>query len=145
MWEFVNFVACYGELIYQTTGNEHADGCTGYTKMEVNVIKVRVAAGDAGELSEEEIASRLDACVAEMVKFLSVIESLMAPSGFVFGTELTWGDYYLYPLMADLEATPESRVITPRMKGWIGIMKERPEVGRTSEGTLAAGGRPPAD
>jgi glutathione S-transferase len=69
----------------------------------------------------------------------------MVPVGYVFGDTLTWADNFLYPLLADLEATPESYTINVRLKAWLAEMKKLPEVEKTLAGTLAVGGRPPAD
>lgn len=113
--------------------------------MEIGVVKPRVAAMDEGKLANDEIESRLADGVAQMTEFLSVVEELMAPAGFVFGGRLSWADFFLYPLVADLEAIPESRVLTPRLKKWSEEMKKLSEVEKTFNGTLAAGGRPPSD
>ncbi|KAF7970057.1 hypothetical protein HWV62_25300 [Athelia sp. TMB] len=120
-------------------------GLSGFPKVEGGVVKKRVAAGDQGKLSDAEIREQLKDGVAELKRFLAVIESLMAPEGYIFGENLTWADYFLYPLIADLEAIPEGEVIGTRIHEWVAKMKALPEVEKTFENTLAAGGRPPSD
>lgn len=83
--------------------------------------------------------------VAELRSYYSKVESLMAPSGFVCGKKVTWADYYLYPLLADLEATPEAYLLTPRLKDWLKEMQKLKEVKDTLKGTLANGDRPPSE
>ncbi|KZP20902.1 hypothetical protein FIBSPDRAFT_1044484 [Athelia psychrophila] len=128
MWEVVSFIAAFG-----------------FPKVEPGVVKKRVAAGDEGKISDAEIREQIKEGVAELKHFLAAIESLMAPDGYIFGENLTWADYFLYPLMADLEAIPEGEVIGARIRGWMTKMKALPEVEKTFEKTLAAGGRPPSD
>lgn len=113
--------------------------------MEIGVIKPRVAAIDDGKGSDKTIDAMLAEPIDEMIRFLSVVEGLMAPSGYVFGGKLSWADFFLYPLVADLEVIAESRVLTPRLRSWSAEMKKLVEVDKTFEGTLAAGGRPPED
>ncbi|KAF8322141.1 hypothetical protein DL93DRAFT_2071924 [Clavulina sp. PMI_390] len=126
MWEFVSLVQS-----------------NAYPILEVKMIKIRVKHTDEGKLSAAEIGDLLSDAVAEARVYIAKIEPLMASGGFVFGKTLTWADYFLYPLLADLEATPESHLITPRLKEWLGEMKKLAEVKTTEPGTLALGGRPP--
>lgn len=109
------------------------------------MIKIRVAKGDEGKLSDADIRASIAPAVAELRDFYKLVESLMAPSGFVFGKRVTWADYYLLPLLADLEATPEWEVIGERLRGWLKEMNELPEVKATYPGTLKDGGRAPSD
>lgn len=104
-----------------------------------------MAKGDEGKLSDAEIRHIIAGGATVMQDFLGKIVSLMAPAGYVFGDRLTWADYFLYPLLADLEATPESYTINARLKVWLAEMKKLPEVEKTVTGTLAVGGRPPVD
>lgn len=116
-----------------------------YNKLEVAVIKIRVGKGDEGKLSDEEIRALITSPVKDMSQFLDTVESLMAKDGFAFGQRVTWADYYLYPLLADLEVTPEGDVISKRLKGWLAEMQKLPEVKSTFSGTLADGKRPPSE
>ncbi|KZP22354.1 hypothetical protein FIBSPDRAFT_859667 [Athelia psychrophila] len=128
MWEVVSFIAGYG-----------------FPAVEPGVVKKRVAAADEGKLSEAEIRTQIEGGLAELRCFLATLESLIAQDGYIFGERLTWADYFLYPLMADLAATPEAEVMGDRLRGWMEKMKALPEVEKTFEGSLAAGGRPPSD
>jgi len=125
MWEFVGFA-----------------GAHGFPAVEIGVVKPRLAATDAHQ-SESDIQTLLAPGVSSLQSFLATIEEHMAPEGYVFGTQLTWADFFLYPLLADLSAVPEGALLSPRLRGWMERMGELEAVRRTKEGTLAAGGRPP--
>lgn len=107
------------------------------------MIKIRVAKTDEGKLSASEIGDSLASSVAALRAYLTTVETLLQPSGFVCGKTQTWADYFLYPLLADLEVTPEAHLITPRLKDWIAEMKKLKEVKATEPGTLGVGARPP--
>ena len=106
------------------------------------MIKIRVAAMDEGKLSESDIVARVADGVVELRQFLALIESLMLPKGYAFGEELTWADFFLYPLLADLRATREGELISERLKEWLFVMDKLEEVKGTVKGTLEVGGRP---
>ncbi|KII83934.1 hypothetical protein PLICRDRAFT_118594 [Plicaturopsis crispa FD-325 SS-3] len=126
MWEFVSLTASFG-----------------FPAVEVGVVKKRVAATDEGVLSDAEIRGQIQDGVAELKNFLAVAESLMAPEGYVFGEKLSWADFYLFPLLADLQAIPEGEVLSERMRGWLARMEGLEAVKATTPGTLSAGARPP--
>jgi glutathione S-transferase len=86
---------------------------------------------------ESDILKALNPGLADLREFIAILEQLIAPSGFTFGTHPTWADFFLYPLVADLEATPESHILTPRIVEWSMKIKTLPAVNATVKGTLA--------
>ncbi|KAF5325453.1 hypothetical protein D9619_009973 [Psilocybe cf. subviscida] len=122
MWEFVSLAGSFGLPIIQG-----------------NIVMARVKALIGG-LKEEQILEKLNAGpIAEMQRFLEATEKLMAPEGYIFGDKVTWADYFLYPLMANLKTTPEWGLVSERQKRWTDMMELQPEAQATTEGTLAAG------
>ena len=107
--------------------------------IETTVVKPRVKALDEGTLSEAEIQGQIKAGVVELERYLAVAESLMASDGFVFGEQLTWADFFLFPLLADLRAVPEWRLVSDRLKRWAAQMDTLDAVKATAEGTLSVG------
>lgn len=116
---------------------------TGFPTVEVGVVKPRVAATDAGDLSSTEIRNTLIPGIDKLRTFLARIEAHMAPEGYVFGDKLTWADFFLFPLLADLGAIPEKALLSPRLIGWMEKMDRLDAVQKTKEGTLSVGARPP--
>lgn len=110
--------------------------------IETTVVKPRVKALDEGVLSEAEVQDRIKTGVVELERYLAVAESLMAPDGFVFGEQLSWADFFLFPLLADLRAVPEWRLASDRLKKWAAQMDTLDAVKATAEGTLSVGARP---
>ncbi|KAF9001950.1 hypothetical protein BDQ17DRAFT_1390897 [Cyathus striatus] len=125
MWEFVSFIAFLG-----------------FPVIEGGVIKPRINATVEGTDTDEETEKNIRAGVEKMKEFLSVVESRMAPEGFVFGDKISWADFFLYPLLADLKAIPEWKHATARVQRWVRKMEELTVVKATVAGTLAAGCRP---
>lgn len=70
------------------------------------------------------------------------MESLMAPEGFAFGGKLSWADFYLYPLLADLRMVPEWEIASERINEWMTKMDGLAAVRATAAGTLSVGARP---
>ncbi|KAH7923315.1 hypothetical protein BV22DRAFT_593531 [Leucogyrophana mollusca] len=126
MWEFVSFA-----------------GAHGFPAVEKGVVKPRVAGNDAGKLSDAQIREEIKPGVEKLQKFLAEMEAVMAPDGFVYGEKLSWADFFLYPLLADLRAIPEGELLSSRLRGWMDKMGELEAVKATSEGTLSVGARPP--
>ncbi|KZO89521.1 hypothetical protein CALVIDRAFT_491696 [Calocera viscosa TUFC12733] len=125
MWEFVSL-----------------SGSQGFPAVEINVVKYRVQAIDDGTPSDSELRASIRDGVEELKLFLARMEGLMAKEGYVYGPKLTWADFFLYPLLADLQATPEGEILSERMLGWLEVMGELDVVKATSPGTLAVGARP---
>ncbi|KAI6125926.1 hypothetical protein EV401DRAFT_2055492 [Pisolithus croceorrhizus] len=94
MWEFVSMVASYG-----------------FPAVETGVVKPRVALSDEGKATDAEIRESIRP---------GVEAEAMSPEGYVFGEKLSWADFFLYPLLADLRAIPESGVLSERMLGMDG-------------------------
>jgi len=96
-------------------------------------------------------AGDVDSAVKPLAHYLMMLSSRMAPispagsessrSGpFVFGTKVTWADYYLYPLLADVSSTAVwPRVKTARLDTFLAAMRLRHEVQETTEGTVEDG------
>lgn len=114
----------------------------GFPMIEATVVKPRVKALDEGKLTEDEIRSQIKSGVVEMKQYLKVAEGLMAPEGYVFGNTLTWADFFLYPLMADLRMVPEWELVSDRLKKWTEKMNQLPAAQATKAGTLSVGARP---
>ena len=66
----------------------------------------------------------------------------MSPAGYVFGEKLSWGDFFLYPLLSDLSGTPERELLSARLRTWMDLMNNLEAVKATMDGTLSVGGRP---
>lgn len=115
----------------------------GFPVVEKGVVKPRVAATDEGKLSDAEIRSNIAAGVDQLRTFLERIEDHMSPEGYVFGEKLTWADFFLFPLLADLKAIPEGELLSPRLVKWTEKMEQLDAVQKTKEGTLSVGARPP--
>ncbi|KAI9459296.1 hypothetical protein HD554DRAFT_2298485 [Boletus coccyginus] len=126
MWEFVSFA-----------------GAHGFSIVEKGVVKPRVAATDEGRISDAEIRSHIAPGVDQLRKFLESIEDNMSPEGYVFGEKLTWADFFLFPLLADLTAIPEGELLGPRLLRWMKKMDQLDAVQKTRAGTLSVGARPP--
>jgi glutathione S-transferase len=133
MWELVSLCASLGTSSF-TRSTVRLSSCAGFPRFEVGVIKVR--AGMAGA-PEAEIQTKLESGLSKLREFIAVLDTLMAPSGFAFASHPTWADFFLYPLVADLEATPEAHVLSQRLVEWSAQMKTLPAVGATVKGTMA--------
>ncbi|KAF8160901.1 hypothetical protein B0H34DRAFT_652648 [Crassisporium funariophilum] len=125
MWEFVSFAASFGFPI-----------------IEGGVVKPRIKAADEGKLSDGEVRQQIQEGVVKLQEYLTLVESLMAPEGFIFGETPTWADFFLFPLLADLRMVPEWVVVGKRLNTWVNTMDELPAVKATAAGTLSVGGRP---
>lgn len=116
---------------------------TGFPAVEIGVVKPRVAAMDEGKLSDADIRRTIEPGVDRLRKFLRKVEDHMSPEGYVFGEQLTWADFFLFPLLADLKAIPEGELLSPRLLGWMEKMDKLDAVQKTKRGTLSVGARPP--
>lgn len=106
----------------------------GFPRFEVGVIKVRAGLSGA---AEEDILKALEFGLVQLREVITIIDDLISPSGFAFGDHPTWADFYLYPLVADLEATPEAHVLSSRLVEWSKKLKTLEAVGATLKGMLA--------
>jgi len=107
------------------------------------VVKPRIKALDEGKPSDQEVRELIKKGVAETRKFFDLAESLMAPEGYIFGDQLTWADFFLFPLVADLRMVPEWQDLgTKRLLNWATKMDDLDAVKATREGTLSVNARP---
>ncbi|XP_006454946.1 hypothetical protein AGABI2DRAFT_190119 [Agaricus bisporus var. bisporus H97] len=126
MWEMVSLIAFQG-----------------FPAVEHGVVKPRVQAIDDGHPSDAEVRKNISEGVEKLRNYLQVIENLMGPEGFAYGSKPSWADFFLYPLLADLRMVPEwEDIASPRIRSWIGKMDELPAAQVTKPGTLSAGARP---
>ena len=143
MWEFVSLAGSFGKRLRFLP---RADTKTeiiyfiGVPIIERGVVKFRMRA--EGKLTEEQILAQLeDGPIVELRRYLEVAESLMAPEGYAFGDKLTWADFFLYPMMADLRMVSEWELVSERLKNWTEKMDLLPETQATRVGTLATGAK----
>ncbi|KAI6157190.1 hypothetical protein BKA82DRAFT_994399 [Pisolithus tinctorius] len=125
MWEFVSMVASYG-----------------FPAIEFGVVKPRMALTNEGKATDAEIRESINTGVSRSRRFLTIIEEAMSPEGYAFGEKLSWADFFLYPLLADLRAIPEGELLSERMLAWMELMDKLEAVKATTPGTLSAGARP---
>ncbi|KAF9045083.1 hypothetical protein BJ165DRAFT_1475095 [Panaeolus papilionaceus] len=126
MWELVSLIASFG-----------------FNAVEVGVVKPRLNAQNSGA-SEAQVREAVSPGIETLKRFLAVTESLMAQnSKFAFASHPTWADFFLFPPLADLRATPEwEDVASKRMKEWMQNMDGLAAVKNTREGTLEVGATP---
>ncbi|KAG6332128.1 hypothetical protein ID866_6965 [Astraeus odoratus] len=118
--EFVSFVAFYG-----------------FRAILKAVVKPRVALSDEGKLTDAEIRQEISEGVEHARKVLAVINQAMSPTGYVFGEKLSWADFFLYPILSDLQATPERELLSERLRTWMNLMEKLDVVKITTPGTLS--------
>lgn len=82
--------------------------------------------------------------VAEMNRILAIVEKKMQ-GPYLLGFNTTWGDLFLYPILADLVATPYGRELESyqKLNAWTKRMQKRSTAKLTVEGTLEGGASPP--
>jgi len=102
-----------------------------------------VAATDENKLTDSVIRTQIKPGVEHLRRLLHKLEELMADDGYVFGSKLSWADFFLFPLLADLKAIPEGELLSPRLLKWMEDMNKLEAVQATTPGTLSAGARPP--
>lgn len=90
-------------------------------------------------------SANLDEGLSEMHKVLSIVESRMQ-GPYLMGFNTTWGDLFLYPIVADLAATPYGKELDQytKLASWTKRMQKRSTAKLTEEGTLGAGASPPS-
>jgi len=114
-----------------------------FPAVEIGVVKPRVAANDEGRLTDSEVRKQIQPAVEHLRKVLCKIEELMSADGYVFGSQLSWADLFLFPLLADLKAVPDGEILSPRLLSWMDVMNKLEAVQATASGTLSADARPP--
>jgi glutathione S-transferase len=115
-----------------------------FSVLEHNVIKPRLAAENEG-LPESEIQNSLQNGVVKATKLLQIVEDIFQ-GPYVCGQELTWGDLFLYPNLADFKAFPEGDILTKfsKLSQWMKTMEERESSKLTLNGTLGSMEKPTA-
>lgn len=82
--------------------------------------------------------------IKAMHSVLAILETRMG-GPYLMGFRTTWGDLFLYPILADLAATPYGHELDryTKLSAWLSRMQKRSTAKLTYEGTLAAGASPP--
>lgn len=106
-----------------------------FEAVEVGVVKPY--------LSDDE--KDVKSAVSHMHEVLSIVENRMH-GPFIMGIRSTWADLYLYPILADLAATPYVKELDKytKLQAWTTRMQKRSTAQATKEGTLEGGAKPPA-
>ncbi|KAG8748200.1 hypothetical protein FRC12_013892 [Ceratobasidium sp. 428] len=121
LWELVSIIAS-----------------TGFKAIEVQVVKPRVKSIDEGHQPAKHSGGARD-----LRNFFDTLNELRQDRGpFLLGSQPSWADLFLYPLVADLLATPDADLAPPSILSWAESMKTVKGIKETYSGTLAAGGRP---
>ncbi|KAI9476065.1 MAG: hypothetical protein EXX96DRAFT_575635 [Benjaminiella poitrasii] len=105
------------------------------------VAKPRLMYEEKG-LAEEEITSLLaKGPIDKAGKILAALNGLIdSDNEFLCGQEITWADYFVYPVMADLFCLPERDFFkekAPRLFEWYEKFQRREEAVATYENTVA--------
>jgi len=97
-----------------------------------------------GGSSEAEIRKMTADGIPLVQRFLAVMdERRPANATFAVSDEPTWADFFLFPLMADLKATPEwEEVKTSRFEEWMKRMEGLQAAKSTKANTLSDGALP---
>lgn len=123
-----------------------------FRDVQPGVVKRRLRLEKDGK-SEEEIRSILAEPLIKLHETLSKLEqrSLLKSQGaFLAGAQLTWADYFCYPILADLRAVHEGECIRgdkarfPLLSSWMDRMEVLDAVQKTFSDTLQDGWRPPS-
>ncbi|KAG9104576.1 hypothetical protein FRC06_001042, partial [Ceratobasidium sp. 370] len=118
---------------------------TGFKAIEIQVVKPRIKSMDEGHESADECRARIEKSggAQELRIFFQTLDGLREGKGpFLLGNNPTWPDFFLYPLVSDLLATPDADLAPPSVISWAKSMEGVKGVKDTHLGTLAAGGRP---
>ncbi|RXW15304.1 hypothetical protein EST38_g10545 [Candolleomyces aberdarensis] len=121
MWEVVSLIASFG-----------------FPTIEVGVIKPHLKALAEGTPERTILQGNYNE-YSKITEFLDIIDQRTVPNAkYLFGDQLTWADFYLYPLLADLRALPEwILAVEHRFMKWVETMDELDAVKKTFAGTLA--------
>lgn len=91
--------------------------------------------------TEEEIAKLLEKPLKTSASILKAFDTIISQEGpFLCGEQLTWADYFVYPVMADLYSLPERDFFkqqAPTLFKWFEGFKAREEVEYTYPNTVA--------
>ncbi|KAF8610601.1 hypothetical protein BDV93DRAFT_483951 [Ceratobasidium sp. AG-I] len=128
LWEFVSIIAAFG-----------------YKAVELQVVKIRVKSTDEGKESADECRAQIESSggAEDLRTFFQHIESLReGKTPYLLGGNPTWPDFFLYPLVSDLLATPDADLAPAGIVAWAKAMESVKGINETLKGTLADGGRP---
>ncbi|CAE6432851.1 unnamed protein product [Rhizoctonia solani] len=117
----------------------------GFKLTEVGVVKPRLKSIDEGKESTEACRAHLESSggVQNLRDFFQTLESLKSGDGpYLLGSNPTWPDFFLFPLVSDLLATPDADLAPPSIVRWSKEMENVRGIKETHRGTLADGGRP---
>ncbi|KAF8682791.1 Glutathione S-transferase, C-terminal domain [Rhizoctonia solani] len=128
LWELVSIIASLG-----------------FKSIEVGVVKPRVKSIDEAKESTEACRSHLESSggIQTLRDFFQTLESLKTGDGsYLLGSNPTWPDFFLFPLISDLLAIPDADVVPTSIVAWAKQMENVRGIKETHKGTLADGGRP---
>ncbi|CUA72391.1 hypothetical protein RSOLAG22IIIB_01058 [Rhizoctonia solani] len=128
LWELVSIIAGYG-----------------FKSVEVGVVKPRLKSIDEGKESTDTCRAYLESSggIQGLHTFFERLEKIKAEDGpYLLGKSPTWPDFFLYPLVADLLATPDADLAPQSILVWFEGMESVKGIKETHKGTLADGGRP---
>ncbi|KAJ1310251.1 hypothetical protein OPQ81_006993 [Rhizoctonia solani] len=117
----------------------------GFKSIEPGVVKPRLKSMDEGKESADACRARLESSggVKGLRDFFQTLEIYKIGDGpYLLGENPTWPDFFLYPLVADLLATPDADLAPPSIVAWFKEMENVKGIKETHKGTLADGGRP---
>ncbi|CAE6525035.1 unnamed protein product [Rhizoctonia solani] len=117
----------------------------GFRSVEPGVVKPRLKSMDEGKESADACRTRLESSggVQSLRDFFKTLDTLKVGDGpYLLGKNPTWPDFFLYPLISDLLATPDADLAPQSIVIWFKEMENVKGIKETHRGTLADGGRP---
>lgn len=123
-----------------------------FRDVQPNVVKLRLRY-EKEKKSEEEIQKSLQESLTKLYETLGKLEQrslLIDHQPFLAGAQVTWADFFVYPILADLRAIREGECIRgvnchfPHLSSWIDRMETMNCVQKTVTDTLQDGWRPPS-
>ncbi|KAH7340409.1 hypothetical protein B0J17DRAFT_317988 [Rhizoctonia solani] len=117
----------------------------GFKSVELGVVKPRVKSIDEGKESADACRVRIESSggAQSLRDFFNILETLKVGDGpYLLGKNPTWPDFFLYPLISDLLATPDADLAPQSIGSWYKAMENVKGIKETHKGTLADGGRP---
>ena len=123
-----------------------------FRDVQPNVVKARLR-HEKEKKSEEEIQTSLRESLNKLHETLGKLEQrslLPTQQAFLAGAQVTWADFFVYPLLADLRAVREGdcvrgeKALFPHLSAWMDRMEKLDSVQKTIADTLQDGWRPPS-
>jgi glutathione S-transferase len=120
LWELVSIIASIGNKL--STYASHACTMTecmlsGFKAIEIQVVKPRWKSINEGHESPDECRAQIESSggAQGLRDFFQTLDSLRHGKGpFLIGSDPTWPDFFLYPLVSDLLAVPDADLAPPR-------------------------------